>query len=294
MREGQTGAGARARPVVWPGPTRARRRTASSHCRCRRCRPPLLRTRTAAEHACHGCRRCWWSGGPRTPRTPPGWRPSRSCCRGSRRAPAAVPGRWLGCGQAGQAEMQMRCRRGASVGLQAAGVADQLASARPLLQAFCGRHFPAGPAWNAAGIPASQFKPGAASAAAGAAAALPAPAAPPKAPGGPPPPPPPPPPGSLLERKPAANAAAAGGGGGGGGGNPMAALFADINKGGAVTAGLRKVTGACHGGGAGVPPPACCCMACRLGCSPAVSASSTLPARFALSGWAPTRIPQTT
>lgn len=109
----------------------------------------------------------------------------------------------------------------------------------PRLQVFCARHFPAGPAWDPSGIPASDFKPGAGPAAAKPAAAS---APPPKAPGGPPPPPPPPPPGALLsERKP--GAAAAGSGSSGGGGNPMAALFADINKGTAVTSGLRKVTG---------------------------------------------------
>lgn len=106
------------------------------------------------------------------------------------------------------------------------------------LKVFCARHFPAGPAWNPSGIPASDFKPGAGPAAAKPAAAS---SPPPKAPGGPPPPPPPPPPGALLsERKP--GAAATGSGSSGGGGNPMAALFADINKGTAVTSGLRKVT----------------------------------------------------
>lgn len=120
------------------------------------------------------------------------------------------------------------------------------------LQAFCARHFPAGPTWNAAGIPVSQFKPGPAAAGGGAAAAPPAvpaaAAAAGKKPGGPPPPPPPPPPGSLLqERKPAAAAGVAAGApaAAGGGGNAMAALFADINKGASVTTGLRKVTGGC-------------------------------------------------
>ncbi|KAL4424859.1 hypothetical protein ABPG77_011109 [Micractinium sp. CCAP 211/92] len=108
------------------------------------------------------------------------------------------------------------------------------------LKAFCARYFPAGPAWNAAGISASDFQPGAAPAAPAAAKPAAAPAPPPKAPGGPPPPPPPPPPGALLaERKPATAAASSGSSGGG---NPMAALFADINKGTSVTSGLRKVT----------------------------------------------------
>lgn len=123
-------------------------------------------------------------------------------------------------------------------------VASAQRSTRPsalCLQAFCARHFPAGPAWNAGGIPASDFKPGAGPAAPAAAKPAAAPAPPPKAPGGPPPPPPPPPPGALLaERKPAAAAANSGSSGGG---NPMAALFADINKGTSVTSGLRKVTG---------------------------------------------------
>ncbi|PRW32688.1 cyclase-associated 1 [Chlorella sorokiniana] len=131
--------------------------------------------------------------------------------------------------------------------------APWVASIKELLQslkAFCARHFPAGPTWNANGIPVSQFKPGASAAAGGAAApAAAAPAAPPaaaaKKPGGPPPPPPPPPPGSLLqERKPAAGAAGAAPAAAApaGGGNAMAALFADINKGSSVTTGLRKVT----------------------------------------------------
>ncbi|EFN50763.1 hypothetical protein CHLNCDRAFT_142506 [Chlorella variabilis] len=115
--------------------------------------------------------------------------------------------------------------------------------------AFCARNFPAGPQWNAAGIPASQFAPAAAAAggaaaaaaAAGAAAgAAAAPAAAKKAAGPPPPPPPPPPPGSIAANKAAAAAAAAPAGGAGG--NPMAALFADISKGSSVTSGLRKVT----------------------------------------------------
>ena len=134
----------------------------------------------------------------------------------------------------------------------------------PCLQAFCARNFPAGPQWNAAGIPASQFAPAAAAAggaaaaaaAAGAAAgAAAAPAAAKKAAGPPPPPPPPPPPGSIAANKAAAAAAAAPAGGAGG--NPMAALFADISKGSSVTSGLRKVTGGC---GTGNPMPAACTL----------------------------------
>ena len=134
------------------------------------------------------------------------------------------------------------------------------------LQAFCSKHFPAGPTWNAAGIPASQFKAGAAAGAAanGAAAngsAAPAAAVAVKKPGGPPPPPPPPPPGSLLaDRKPtaAAVAAPAAAAAGSGGGNGMAALLADISKGASVTSGLRKVTGGARWLALAFVWPLCC------------------------------------
>ncbi|PSC76207.1 dipeptidyl aminopeptidase acylaminoacyl peptidase [Micractinium conductrix] len=126
-----------------------------------------------------------------------------------------------------------------------AGWVQALKSLMGALKDFCWQHFPAGPTWNAAGVPVKGFSPGTAARGASAAAAAPAPAAataataaPPKPPAAAPRPPPPPPPDALLDRKPAAAAAAPGGGGG----NLMAALFADINKGSTVTSGLRKVT----------------------------------------------------
>ncbi|CAI5944064.1 unnamed protein product [Closterium sp. NIES-64] len=81
-----------------------------------------------------------------------------------------------------------------------------------------------GPSWSASGLDLPAYLSSAPSAA----------PAPPR--GGPPPPPrgappPPPPP-----------AASAGGGGGGGGGADMSKVFSELNKGEAVTAGLRKVT----------------------------------------------------
>ncbi|CAI5535254.1 unnamed protein product [Closterium sp. Naga37s-1] len=81
-----------------------------------------------------------------------------------------------------------------------------------------------GPSWSASGLDLPAYLSSAPSAA----------PAPPR--GGPPPPPrgappPPPPP-----------AASAGGGGGGGGGADMSKVFSELNKGEAVTSGLRKVT----------------------------------------------------
>lgn len=109
------------------------------------------------------------------------------------------------------------------------------------LKAYCSRYFPAGPAWNntAGGIPVAQFKPGTTSSSSSSTST--STKAPTKKAG--PPPPPPPPPGGLqnfiaakdaANKKPASSAAAAG--------NPMAALFAEINKGEGITKGLKKVT----------------------------------------------------
>ncbi|KAK9868352.1 hypothetical protein WJX84_003625 [Apatococcus fuscideae] len=123
-----------------------------------------------------------------------------------------------------------------------------------LLKVCVKKYHVAGPAWNAQGAPLSQFKPGAqpsASTAPSKASAPTALAPPPPAPGagggparaarpGPPAPPPPPPggPGSLLQKSPAAptpaGAAAPAAG--------MSAVFAALNKGEAVTSGLKKVT----------------------------------------------------
>ncbi|KAL4855712.1 Cyclase-associated protein 1 [Chlorella vulgaris] len=111
--------------------------------------------------------------------------------------------------------------------------------------AFCAKHYPAGPQWNASGIPTSKFHAGAAAPPSAAATAAAANAAPASAaataakPAGPPPPPPPPP-GNLVARNAAAAAAATAAAAGGG--NPMAALFSELNKGDSVTSGLKKVT----------------------------------------------------
>ncbi len=81
-------------------------------------------------------------------------------------------------------------------------------------------HHATGPAWNARGGDAKSFSPSAGASA--------------SASGGPPSAPPPPPAGSLQEARPAGGAAA--------GGANKADLFAELNKGGAVTSGLKKVT----------------------------------------------------
>jgi adenylyl cyclase-associated protein len=92
--------------------------------------------------------------------------------------------------------------------------------------------FPNGNPWNPKGVPAAE-------AAKSVSAAPPAPPAPARAPapaaGGPPPPPPPPPgppPVLKINEQKAAEPAAAGG---------IGAVFSELNKGEAVTAGLRKV-----------------------------------------------------
>ncbi|KAG7672272.1 hypothetical protein Ndes2526B_g06736 [Nannochloris sp. 'desiccata'] len=110
------------------------------------------------------------------------------------------------------------------------------------LKGYCAQYHSTGPAWNPNGTSdVSTFKYDQKNVSGGTAApkqAAPA-AAIKKA--GPPPPPPPPPPGSLIQPKqqpaaatttPAAPSSS----------GTMAALFADINKGTAVTAGLKKVT----------------------------------------------------
>ncbi|KAK9822160.1 hypothetical protein WJX81_002108 [Elliptochloris bilobata] len=107
------------------------------------------------------------------------------------------------------------------------------------LRGFVAKHAAAGPAWNARGVPVAQFRPGAsgaASAPAAGAASAPAAGRGAGSRGPPPPPPPPPPPGSLLMERPANRMPAAPAG------PNMNALFAELNKGEAVTGGLRKVT----------------------------------------------------
>ena len=102
------------------------------------------------------------------------------------------------------------------------------------LTEYVKQYFPSGVVWNAKGKPAKEVmteisaKSGKAENAPAAAAAL--------APGaaGPPPPPPPPPPSFLLDDSTPANAPS---------GTPsgLGAVFSDLNKGDAVTKGLRKV-----------------------------------------------------
>lgn len=91
-------------------------------------------------------------------------------------------------------------------------------------------YFPNGIPWNAKGVPAAE-------AAKSVAKARSAPAAPAPAAGGPPPPPPPPPPGpppvlKIDEQKSEPSPSPAGG---------LGAVFSELNKGEAVTKGLRKV-----------------------------------------------------
>lgn len=85
------------------------------------------------------------------------------------------------------------------------------------LASYVKEHHPTGPAWNPRGGDPKSFTPGSS-----------APSS-----GGPPAAPPPPPPGSLTEAKPKAVKPAGGG---------TAALFGELNKGEAVTSGLKKVT----------------------------------------------------
>ncbi|KAL1879813.1 suppressor of rasval19 [Diaporthe australafricana] len=91
------------------------------------------------------------------------------------------------------------------------------------------QYFPSGIPWNPNGEPVQQVVKAASTSAAPASA----PAPPPPAAGGPPPPPPPgPPPVLQIKEKKEAPKAAAGG---------LDAVFSELNKGEAVTAGLRKV-----------------------------------------------------
>jgi adenylyl cyclase-associated protein len=111
------------------------------------------------------------------------------------------------------------------------------------LKIYCTEFHAAGPTWNPAGTEnVSTFKydhtnTGTSS---NGTTTNAAPQAVKKKAGPPPPPPPPPPPGSLIQPKqqPATTPASSSNSGG----CAMAALFSDINKGTAVTAGLKKVT----------------------------------------------------
>eukprot|EP00213_Chloropicon_mariensis_P002918 CAMPEP_0197477760 /NCGR_PEP_ID=MMETSP1309-20131121/20464_1 /TAXON_ID=464262 /ORGANISM="Genus nov. species nov., Strain RCC998" /LENGTH=478 /DNA_ID=CAMNT_0043018883 /DNA_START=95 /DNA_END=1531 /DNA_ORIENTATION=- len=87
------------------------------------------------------------------------------------------------------------------------------------LAAYVKEHHPTGPSWNAGGQDVKNFSGSSAGATGGS--------------GGPPAAPPPPPPGSLTESKPS---------GGSSGAPSKAALFSELNKGSAVTSGLKKVT----------------------------------------------------
>ncbi|KAG5360200.1 Adenylyl cyclase-associated protein [Yarrowia sp. B02] len=101
------------------------------------------------------------------------------------------------------------------------GIADAL-------QAYVKEFHTTGPTWKPNGIPVEE----AIKTQSKSAAPAPAAAAPPATSGGPPPPPPPPPPPASIYEVDSAPAAPSGG---------MGAVFADLSKGEAVTAGLRKV-----------------------------------------------------
>jgi adenylyl cyclase-associated protein len=107
-------------------------------------------------------------------------------------------------------------------------------------QKYCAQYHATGPAWNPNGTAnISTFKYDAKTSGNGGSSSV-APVIKKKA--GPPPPPPPPPPGTLIQPKqqqpaPTTTTTTAPSSGG-----AMAALFADINKGTSVTAGLKKVT----------------------------------------------------
>lgn len=87
------------------------------------------------------------------------------------------------------------------------------------LAAYVKEHHPTGPSWNAGGQDVKNFSGSSAGATGGS--------------GGPPAAPPPPPPGSLTESKPSDGSSGA---------PSKAALFSELNKGSAVTSGLKKVT----------------------------------------------------
>lgn len=98
------------------------------------------------------------------------------------------------------------------------------------LAAYLKQHFPSGIPWNAKGQPVEEVVKSMASSSASSA---PAPAPPPPAAGGPPPPPPPgPPPVLKIDEQKNASSGASGG---------LGAVFSELNKGEAVTKGLRKV-----------------------------------------------------
>ena len=107
------------------------------------------------------------------------------------------------------------------------------------LKQYVKEHHTTGPAWNPKGGDVASWKPSAAGSAPKPAGGPPPPPPPPPpgaltAPrGGGPPPPPPPPPGSLNANGAAPAPAPAGG---------MNAVFKELNKGEAITSGLRKVT----------------------------------------------------
>lgn len=108
------------------------------------------------------------------------------------------------------------------------------------LKAYVKQHHMAGPAWNANGTPFKDFKPDSVGAAAPSPAPTSAPKPAPPAPSGRgPSAPPPPPPGSLFQPKgpsgPSPSAASTSSSG-------MSAVFSELNKGGTVTSGLKKVT----------------------------------------------------
>jgi len=150
---------------------------------------------------------------------------------------------------------------------------------------YAKEHHTTGPAWNPKGGDVRSFKPGC-GIQAGKAPPPPPPPPPPGslAPGAPPPPPPPPPPpGSLGLNKPTNGPPAPAEG--------MSAVFKELNKGEAITSGLRKVTDdmksknradrsglvATGGGGAGVAPAV-----------PPAASKTAKPPKFALDGkkWA--------
>ncbi|KAG5368418.1 Adenylyl cyclase-associated protein [Yarrowia sp. C11] len=105
------------------------------------------------------------------------------------------------------------------------GIADAL-------QAYVKEFHTTGPSWKVGGIPVEEAMKNQSSKSGSAPAAAPAAAPAPATGGGPPPPPPPPPPPASIYETDSAPAAPAGG---------MGAVFADLSKGEAVTAGLRKV-----------------------------------------------------
>lgn len=112
------------------------------------------------------------------------------------------------------------------------------------LKNYCGKYHPTGPAWNPSGtedVSTFKYDQKSLNGSDNTAAKQAAPAATAKK-AGPPPPPPPPPPGSLIQPKQPDSSTNAPTTANVSSGGAMAALFADINKGTAVTGGLKKVT----------------------------------------------------